>query len=246
MGLFDSLFGQRTKTIKPPAASPQEQRSIDLSLLLEELGIGQLGYNVVQKPGGGIELVQRELTPEEEQGAQFEKDLFGRERRALLEDISPETRELVGKEFEGARTRGEEDIRRFATELAGQRGLRVSDTPIGGEALRAQERLTSGLRSAEATALLSLADKQRLFGQALREFRENLKQQAFLNRSSIAGGTRNLGLELGNLRANLFRTVEEPSRLSQFSSGLQDIGDIVSSVGGIAKGAAGLFSGGVF
>ncbi|KKL08829.1 hypothetical protein LCGC14_2571920, partial [marine sediment metagenome] len=73
-----------------------------------------------------------------------------RQLEELSGQPSERTKELVGESFESARTMGEEDIQRFATELAGSRGFERTDSPVAQEAFKAQRDLTTGLRSAEA------------------------------------------------------------------------------------------------
>lgn len=89
--------------------------------------------------------------------------------------------------FGTQREEGQEEIRRFAEELAGQRGLNLSDTPIGGEALRATERLERGLRGARAAAEIDITQAETLFSEQTRQFQAGLSQQAFMNRLALTG-----------------------------------------------------------
>lgn len=91
--------------------------------------------------------------------------------------------------FGTQREEGQDEIRRFAEEIAGQRGLKLSDTPIGGEAVRAGERLERGLRGARAAAELDITQAETLFSESTRQFQEGLRQQAFMNRLALVGAT---------------------------------------------------------
>ncbi len=222
-------FGStKIKVPAPPAPSTEETRAKKLSLAQQELNIEQGGFDIVEDAEGNIELVKRDPTPEQAEQAQFDKDLRARIRESVLGDISPETRELVGETFTSAREQGEADIQRFARELAGERGLNLFDSPIAKEALLAEGRLATGLRSAEATSLLNVGERSKEFGLGLGKFREDLRQRAFVNRLNLAGQLGQFGLGLGQNRASLFR----PQVISQ-PSPLGDIGKLLSGIGSL-------------
>lgn len=146
----------------------------------------------------------------------------------------------------------------IADELANARGLRLSDSPIKGEAaLLAREgeiqkgSLTKNLRAAEATSALNypLAANQVMSGinlsqqnlaSATQNFQAQLRQQAFQNRLAMTGQTGSTGIGLagigsGNGALNALTT-------SRMNSGTRTTtGDNpvnLQGIGAVASGAA--------
>lgn len=190
------------------------------------------------------ELLERQISTlkfgrelEEEVGPRLLAQLRGEEF------LSPEQEELLDVTFETQIGRGKEDIRRFLEELAPGRGLRLSDTPIAGVGARALERLETGLRGTRASAGLEFGQRQQFFTQSLQEFQANLRQQAFLNRISLASAAP-LSLNLAGLLARervagaptTQRTKTSPSTLDI----LAGVGGFLSGAGTAAGGAAAL------
>lgn len=253
--------GGTTTTIPPPTATEQELQS-------EQLKLSRMQSRLLQRQQAfefpGETLAALEAGTSEFAGIdspQFREELKRRqteiaENRQLLGDVTerikarlegrvvatPEQRALIGETFASSRATGEEDIRRFAEELAGQRGLRLSDTPIGGEALRAQGRLALGLRSAEAGSLLEFGEREKLFEESLRQFQQGLQQQAFANRLSLVGAQP--ASMLSGLQLGLQERMAKPTTTRQlgFTDIAQGIGGIMQGAGGIATGLSG-FSG---
>jgi hypothetical protein len=88
---------------------------------------------------------------------------------------------------EYGRTTGMEDLRMQAQQMAGNRGLRTTDTPVARELLLAQERLGLGLASDYSKGYLNTLDSNRNFAQGLRSFQQGLQQQGFSNRQALSG-----------------------------------------------------------
>jgi len=143
----------------------------------------------------------------------------------------------------------------IADELANARGLRMSDSPIKGEAaLLAREgeiqkgSLTKNLRAAEATAALNypLAAGQLTSGinlsqqnlaDAARSFQADLRQRAFQNRLALTGATTTSGIGLasiGNPASAISGLASSRGGTQTKSGGGMDLG----GVGGLLQGAA--------
>lgn len=152
--------------------------------------------------------------------------------------VPPLDQALIEEMFSGARTTGEQDIRRFAEGLGGSRGLRLTDSPIGDEALRQQARLAAQLRSAQASTTLDLGvgtrnflEQQRQyqtsFQEGLRQFQQSLLQQATQNRMALAGmqpSSIGLGLNYG-----FHNRAAQPTTTITTQAG---VGQILGGVGG--------------
>ena len=102
--------------------------------------------------------------------------------------LSEAQRARIETVFGEAETDAERNLRQFAEELAASRGLRLTDTPIGGEILEQRAELARGLGGAKARAELEIGQSERAFQEGVREFQENLRQRAFMNRLALTGG----------------------------------------------------------
>ena len=135
---------------------------------------------------------------------------------------TPEEIRLIEEAGGAALAGGEINIERFETEalralreeLAGSLGLRPGDTPIldrGGvvaaEALRQKGALSAGIQQAGATARLNFplarsqllqagVGAQQTLQESIRQFQEQLRTQAFINRLNLTGQTAGFGLGL--------------------------------------------------
>ena len=153
-----------------------------------------------------------------------------RQLEELSGQPSERTKELVGETFESARTMGEEDIQRFATELAGSRGFERTDSPVAQEAFKAQRDLTTGLRSAEAGALLDVGQRNQLFGQSLREFQSGLDFNRFSQTLSAGGFVQ--GRSLNSLNSILAIQDFQNSLRQQATQNRLNIGGVASNLAG--------------
>lgn len=93
----------------------------------------------------------------------------------------------IGTIYNTASRRADEDVLRFSDELAGVRGLRQTDTPIGNVTLRERSRLAENIRGAQASTELTMGAQQRAFRESVRQFQEGLRQTAFSNRMQLSG-----------------------------------------------------------
>jgi hypothetical protein len=106
-------------------------------------------------------------------------DLLGQQRlvdilSGGLEPLSAQERALLEQTYGFAESEASRNVQRFADELAGARGLRTTDTPIGSVALEERARLSRGIQSDRAQQELAMAQARR---QLMAEL--GLGQQAF-------------------------------------------------------------------
>ena len=166
---------------------------------------------------------------------EFQDLLQDRIREELLRDPnegpSDATKALVGETFNAAEVKGNQEINRFATEFAGSRGFEKTDSPVANAAFRAKTDLSTGLRSAEAGALLNVGHRQQLFAANVLQFQESLRQQAVNNRANIAGQSAGVAAQSGNLRSSFFK----PQVLTTETEGFP-LGQVAQGIGSALGG----------
>ena len=164
-----------------------------LPLVKEQIGLAREQLGITRKAG----LLQEELitraladlegTPEEREI----RTLSNQRALAILRGESPALlpgqQERINTVFGRAAEEAQAGLTSFGEELAASRGLRVTDTPIGGELLRQGRELASSLAAAKAGAELNVGQTEQQFGEAVRQFQENLRQRAFQNRLALTG-----------------------------------------------------------
>ena len=199
------------------------------------------------------------------------RDLSEKRALAILRGDAPvlsaQQEGLIEDTFKSAETEAKTGLRQFAEELAASRGLRLTDAPIGAEVAREGGQITSRLASAKAASKLAAGETQQIFQQNVAQFREGLRQQAFMNRLALTGreapglglaaaGAPNLllggrnsldaaavtgGHILDRMQQARFGAA---GRTSSFSTGgefdLAGIGGVLGGVGALARGAAAL------
>jgi hypothetical protein len=151
--------------------------------------------------------------------------------------LSPEAQQRIDTAFGATQSQGETDLMRFAQELAGQRGMRLSDSPIGNEALRQRNIFGQQLAGQKAASELDVGQTEANFDQAIRAFQAQLSQQAFMNRLSLSSGTpASFGLQ-----SQLFgeRLAAAPRSMTSFGSGTQwntgvDLGQLMGGAGNLS------------
>ena len=232
MGCFSTTV--KTSIPKPTTTEKQQQA---LFAAMQEEDVRKMGFDVVYETTGKGKnattkavLTPRAKTPDELEEEQFNKDITKVLREQLLGQPSEETKKRVGEVYDAARISGEEDINRVMREIAGSRGMNTSDSPVAAEAGRAVSRLTTGLRSAEATSLLNVGQAQKEFALQLRDFQENLRQQSFLNRTALSGGAANYSLGLADIRTKQPTVTSNPSTMSNIG-GILGIGSKLIGMG---------------
>lgn len=103
--------------------------------------------------------------------------------------LNPEEQARLDTIYNVSKTQGEQALNQYADQLSGMRGMRVTDTPIGGEVLRQRGNLELGLQGQKAASSLDLSQASADFNARMAEFTGNLRQQAFMNQLSLAGTT---------------------------------------------------------
>src|SRR3990167_8596285 len=132
--------------------------------------------------------------------------------------MSPEVRAEVANIYNAQRTKGNEELLRMGTTLAGRRGLNLYDTPIADPLLRQKAAFESELGGMESGALLGLNESMRSFlqGQAVQ------REQALQSRFGLQEGQRQFGENFGeNIRQ--FQTEQGRLAENQQRSFLQNI-----------------------
>ena len=202
-----------TTTVTVPPPTPEEEQDKALGRGINELQLGQLGYEAIYNPETKSYTFNKiPLTPQQ----QIEEEQFNKLRELsynrMMGIADPETQRLVGETFQGQRAAGNEELTRYLTEQAAARGLDINDTPLLRELGLQKSKLETGLRGAEAASLLDVGSRNQLFGQSLAEFQQGLQQQAFMNRQGLGESALQSGLGLGRMRM-------QPTTSTQRTSG---------------------------
>lgn len=114
--------------------------------------------------------------------------------------LSPEQQAQLDQIYNATRQQGSEDLQSSAQQAANQRGLALSDSPVGNEYLRQSRLFDRDLASQKAASALDLGNASANFNAQLHQFQSGLQQQAFANRLALA----NSSPASYGLAANLF------------------------------------------
>lgn len=206
----------QTIDLDAPGATEQELQNINLQISREQLnalqGLGVFSKGLFAGLPGAIGEAGTPSSIEQEL-SQLDLERIRAGGKATPEEIS-----MIDQATGAALEAGESDIGSFAQsqlgllreELAPQRGLRPTDSPIldrGGdvikEAIRQQGQLATSLRGANAQARLQfpLQRGQAIGGQslALQQFQQSLREQAVRNRMALTGQAAQLGLGIAGM-----------------------------------------------
>lgn len=180
------------------------------------------------------ELVTRALadlegTPEEREIKRLSDQRALAILRGEAPPLLPGQQERIEKVFGRAAEEAQAGLRSFGEDLATSRGMRVTDTPIGGELLRQGRELASSLAAAKAGTELNVGQSEQQFGEAVRQFQENLRQRAFENRLVLTGqgvgGVRGGGaLPIGQGMTPVFATTTPQATLAGIQGSLNLLG----------------------
>jgi hypothetical protein len=192
------------KAPKPAKPTEGEIQDADLGRQINLLNLKQSGYDAVWDP----EKKTYTFNEVPKTPAQLEQDARNKELEDLAfaklkGTISDEDRRMVGDTFQAQRDAGNMELNRYASEMAGARGLDVTDSPFQRELGIQKQGLETGLRGAEAASLLDVGNRQQIFGQALREFSTGLNQQALMNRMAMGQGATGSALSMMSSRYGL-------------------------------------------
>lgn len=148
-----------------------------------------------------IKINKRAPTAEEQLRLDRDKALEDKYYEQIMGNgLTDEDRANIDTIYNEQIRRGSGDILNFANQQAAQRGMKLTDSPIGKDALRAAGDLELGMRGAQAGAYLNKGQANQVFGQELRNFQEQLKQQAFANRAGVSEQFLQSGLGMGRER----------------------------------------------
>ena len=164
-----------------------------MPLLKEQTALAREQLAITRKAGALqeslVEQALRELegTPEEREI----RTLSNQRALAVLKGEAPPLsagqQERINTVFGRAAEEAQGSLRTFGEELAASRGLRLTDTPIGGEVLRQGRELAASLAASKAGAELNVGQTEQVFAENVRQFQEQLRQQAFQNRMALTG-----------------------------------------------------------
>jgi len=226
---------QTTKVMLPPP-TPEETQARERQDLLQGLQLQDAGYEFGWDENGKQML--RKLPPTAEQTAdqEFEQKLKAYTQQRLLGGpVDPQTQALVGQVYDASRSKGTSQIDAFAREQAGAKGLDLTtDSPAMRESLMAKSNLETGLGGAQAASLLDQGNAQQIFAAQLNQFQQALQQQAFQNKSAMAGGYNQSAMQMAQIRGM------SPTTRSTFNNGTTPF---VGALNGFMQGLSNPMSG---
>lgn len=132
-------------------------------------------------------IAELEGTPEEREIKKLSTERSLAFLRGEAPPLLPGQQERINIVFGRAKEEAQTALRSFGEELATSRGLRVTDTPIGGELLRQGAEVASKLAATKAATELDVGSAERQFTMAVAEFQARLREQAFQNRLALTG-----------------------------------------------------------
>lgn len=236
VGPIAAAKGQKTTTtisIPPPTQAEKNQQK--LTELAQSQQFHDLGYDISYDTEGNVTgLTPRTLTAEEQANKDQEKALQDWAfKRVTGAGPSAEDTALVNNIYGASQTMGNNDIDRFIREIAGQRGLNTSDSPILNAAALGKGQLETALGGARSASLLDIGQRQQNFAESLRQFQEGLNQQKFLNIGAPAGIASNLIGQMAGLRGMQTTTTQNTTGGGffgeLFKGGINAIGQIAAA-----------------
>lgn len=209
------------------ALAPFQSQMLDLTMAdLKRQGALNSAYDAAITPQqqaaaakSDFERSQR-LGPIQDQILQMQLDSMkqgGMATDAQKKQIADATNAAIDAGSNDIDIQAQRGVSQISDELANQRGMRLSDSPIGQEAgllLRgAQDQkgsLTKNLRAAQAQSVLNyplavqgqqsaIGMSQQQLSQSVQQFQSGLQQQAFQNRLALSGQAASGGLGLANV-----------------------------------------------
>lgn len=225
------------QTVTPQIAgpSPAEQKLQELNLQMAQLQAKQMQDAMDQQN-------QYATSPQGQQSQQL-SDLAQKNLIARLSGqapvLDPAQQAMLDQAYNATNRQGMEDLSRFSSEQAAQRGLTTADSPIGAEALRQARLFQSDLASKKAASALDLGQTGANFNQSIAQFQAGLQQQAMNNRLALSSAQpASYGMQ-GNLFAQ--RLAAAPRSMSGYGNQSQtgygmNFGQIGQGIGGIGQG----------
>ena len=174
--------GTSTTNIQLPEPDPQEARLREINLRLAQIQAGEYLRSLEEDEAfrqSPLFATQRAI--EEKASANILARLTGE-----APVLSPEEQARLDEIYGNTQREGEESLRRYAEEIAGARGLAVSDSPIGNEALRQHQEFIQNLGAQKAGSAFDLGNAATNFASEQQKFAAQLRQAAYMNRLSFA------------------------------------------------------------
>lgn len=203
------------QTVNIPGPTAEETSLAKSNLELSQLQVGQLKQAIAdQEAAKSDPLVQQQRQLEEKATSNLLARVTGQ-----APVLAPEEQARLDEIYANTLRQGQEQLKFAADEAAGQRGMAITDSPIGNEYLRQQGNLISNMGAQKSASALDLGNANAAFTQNLANFTNQLKQQALANRLAIAGQQpASFGLQ-----QNLFgqRLAAAPRSFTGLSSGSQ-------------------------
>ena len=225
---------QKSQVTLPPRTA-EETELLDVQRQVAQIQLRQLQQGEADAAAEAASPLRKTQTRVEELATQQLLDRLEGRAPVLPEAAA----KRIGQRFDLAQRRGSESLKTFSEELAGMRGMRPTDSPIGGDVLRQQRELTEGLESARAGSELDFGQTEALFAQSLSNFQNQLRQQAFQNRLAMAGVNAAPGA-LGTMQ-NLFgQRLAAAPQMQRGSWNQWQAGISGKDVGGLMMGAGAL------
>lgn len=223
----------KPKAPKPAPASEGEIQDRELGKQINLLNLRQSGYEAIWDPEKQTySFREMPLTPEQIEQEARDKELNDMIYNRLRGVADPETKRLVGETFQAQREAGNQELNRYMTEMAGARGLDITDSPFQRELGIQKQGLETGLRGAEAASLLDVGNRQQIFAQQLREFSAGLNQQAMMNRMAMGQAATGSALtQMGNRYGIAGRTSGASSGADTLFKGMGATGGLLSGLG---------------
>lgn len=219
----------KTQTVTAPPPSAEETESRRLGLFAQRQSLYEAGWDPDT-------MQRRALTAEE----QRDKDMDALIQQRMFEElqkkpgeVSPAQQKALDELYGAEQSKMDEELKRFAVESAGARGISATDTPLARELFLAKGRGQTELGAARATAKLNFADKERLFQQGASQWRQDLAQQRFANLAGLGGGLSQQSIGFMGARAGL-----KPSVYQSGGGGGSNVGGIISGAGAAVGGVA--------
>lgn len=181
VGGSDSRSGGTTQ-INLPAASPGQKELQDLNLQLAKIQAGEYLQGLKEQQ----DFRNSPLFATQNAIEQKASDNLLARLQGTAPVLNPDEQKRLDEVYGNTQRLGEQNLNRYAQETAAQRGMSVSDSPIGNEALRQQQEFTTNLGAQKAASAFDLGNSSQAFNQQLASFQASLRQQALANRLSMA------------------------------------------------------------
>lgn len=243
MSLSFTSSGQRdrgTQTVQIPAASAEEQELRKLNLEWAKRQLAQL--DKAEREAAAAETDPLRMQQREIESLATANMLARLKGQAPI--LDPGQQAALDAVYGSALRRGQESLQDYMGAHAASSGMQLRDlSPL---AAREGRKLIEGLEAQRAASSLDLNSAAQNFNMALTDFQNRLRQQAYLNRLSLAGmAPPAYGMQsalFGERLATAPRAFRGTSGLSGLTWGL-DSGKTAGGIGGLMQGYAAMGSG---